>query len=404
MRNKNVSFISIILTGLLVAGYTIGAGVLGLPVVTGIAGFIPASIAMVVVWVTLYSSAWFMAKQFIFNKNDDCDYITVFNYELGSFGKWLAIVGFLIIYYGALTAYLAGAVNIIVGIFDLHIPTYFLVIACFCAYTFIILYGINAVQKGNLLFMLTLIISFIYLVYTIAPSIEVKNYLYVDWKFVPCIFSVLIFSSIPFLIVPSVCRKLKYSPKPILISLIIGGVLSFLISYIWTAATIGALPLTGHGQTNMLYAYRHNLSAVIPMAKIGGSKSIFVASAIFSVLAISTSYLGTGIAAIGFIKDLTYTKLKIKNKFLIFSIAFAPPLIITLIDPNIFLSMLNLVGGAGFCLVGGVIPAIIYIKHTRKNPIKQLIGYILFLFFLSIVIFEVVHRLGLIHLAPHITK
>jgi len=404
LKTKNNSIISVILTGLLVAGYTIGAGVLGLPVVNSIAGFIPASIAMIVVWIALYSSAWFMAKQFIFHKNDDCDYITVFNYELGSFGKWLAIVGFLIIYYGALTAYLAGAVNIIVGIFELHIPTSFLVIACFCAYTFIILYGINAVQKGNFLFMLTLIISFIYLVYTIIPHIEANNYLYVDWEFLPCIFSVLIFSSIPFLIVPSVCRKLKYSPKPILISLIIGGLVSFLISYIWTAATIGALPLTGNGQVNMLYAYKHNLSAVIPMAKIGGSKSIFAASAIFSVLAISTSYLGTGIAAIGFIKDLTYTKLNNKNKFLIFFIAFAPPLIITLIDPNIFLSMLNLVGGAGFCLVGGVIPAIIFIKHTRKSPVKQIIGYILFLFLLSIVLFEIVHRLGLIHIVPHAAK
>ena len=98
MKTKNNSIISVILTGLLVAGYTIGAGVLGLPVVNSIAGFIPASIAMIVVWIALYSSAWFMAKQFIFHKNDDCDYITVFNYELGSFGKWLAIVGFLIIY------------------------------------------------------------------------------------------------------------------------------------------------------------------------------------------------------------------------------------------------------------------------------------------------------------------
>ena len=50
MRTKNISFIPIVLSGLLVAGYTIGAGVLGLPVIIGIAGFMPATIAMIVVW------------------------------------------------------------------------------------------------------------------------------------------------------------------------------------------------------------------------------------------------------------------------------------------------------------------------------------------------------------------
>ena len=403
MTNTNSSFLSILLAGFLVAGYTIGAGILGLPIITGLAGFIPASIGMLLIWGALYRAAWFMAKQFIVRKDDNCDYLTLFKQELGSVGKWAAIIGFLIIYYGSLTAYLAGTAAIIKATFNLHISFFLLVLICFVIYTLIISYGVNAVQRSNFLLMMILIASFIYLSGTLTPHIQLKRYVqHIDWGFFPCIFSVMVFSAAPFLVVPTVCRKLKYDSKPVLIALIIGGVVSFIISFVWTAVTIGVLPITGAGQNNILFAYNHNLSATIPIAGLGYSNNIITTSVVFSILAIFTSYLGAGIAIIGFMKDFTYSLFRIRNKLLITLIAFIPPLIVTITNPNIFLYMLNFVGGAGFCLVGGVIPSIIYIKKTRNSIHKQIIGYTFFLFFSAIVIFEILQKIGLVNIIPHV--
>jgi tyrosine-specific transport protein len=397
MNSKGNSFFSVILAGFLVGGYTIGAGVLGLPVVTGLAGFIPVSIAMVFIWVILYGLSWYLAKLFIARKDDSCDYITLFSQELGPIGKWITIVGFFIIYYGALTAYLAGATDIIKGLFNLNISDSIITLVCFIVYSLIIIYGIKAVEKGNFLFMLILLISFGYLVFTIAPSIDIKHYTYVDWGFMPGIFSILIFSSIPFLIVPSICRPLNYSPKPILVALIIGGVISFLISYIWTAAVIGVLPLTGNGTGNIIYAFKNNLSAAVPLAQ-GHSRTIFLATAIFSILAISTSYLGTGIAILGFVKDFSHFKIKIESKNMLFGIAFIPSLLVTICDPKLFIYLLNFVGGAGFCLVGGVIPALILVKNIKKSAIKKILAYMLLLILVLIVLLEIAQKIDLINI------
>ena len=401
MNNKTNSVFSIILAGFLVGGYTIGAGVLGLPIVTALAGFIPATVAMVFIWVVLYGLSWFLAKQFIARKDDSCDYITLFHQELGSFGKWIAVVGFFIIYYGALTAYLAGATDIIKGLFHLNISNSIITLICFSIYSLIIIYGIKTVEKGNFLFMIILMVSFGYLIYTIAPSINVKHYTYVDWKFMPSIFSILIFSSIPFLIVPSICRPMNYSPKAILAALIIGGVISFLISYIWTATVIGVLPLTGNGSYNIVYAFKNNLSSTVPLAH-GHSNTVFLATAIFSILAISTSYLGTGIAIMGFVKDFNHFKFKIKNKNLLFIIAFIPSLIVTIYDPKLFIYLLNFVGGAGFCLVGGVIPAFILVRKVKNSHIKKILAYILLAILVLIVIFEIAQKIGLLNITPKI--
>ena len=399
MKDKGNSFFSIILAGFLVGGYTIGAGVLGLPVVTGLAGFIPVSIAMIFIWVVLYGLSWYLAKLFIARKDDECDYITLFSQELGSIGKWITIVGFFIIYYGALTAYLAGATDIIKGLFNLNIPDSFITVTCFIVYSLIIIYGIQAVEKGNFFFMLVLLVSFSYLIIMIVPSINIEHYSYVDWKFMPGIFSILIFSSIPFLIVPSICRPLNYSPKPILAALIIGGIISFLISYIWTAVVIGTLPLTGNGTSNLLYAFKNNLSATVPLAH-GHSKSIFFAAALFSVLAISTSYLGTGIAILGFVRDFSHFKIKIENKNILFAIAFLPSLLATMYDPKLFIYLLNFVGGAGFCLVGGVIPALILVKNTKNSSIKKMFRCILLIILILIVVLEIAQKIGLLNITP----
>ena len=399
---SKITWFSVLLNGCLVAGYTIGAGVLGLPITTGLSGFIPTSISMIIVWVILYGLAWFLAKLFIAKKDAGCDYVSLYAEELGSVGKWLSIIGFLIIYYGALTAYLSGAAGIIKGLFNLNIPVGIVGLFCFVVYTLIIIFGIKAVEKGNFIFMVILVISFIYLVCMIVPHMKIERFTYVDWEFTPCAFSILIFSAIPFLIVPTVCRPLNFSPKPIFYSLVIGGVISFLISYTWITVVIGALPLKGEGDNNLLYAYTHGISASLPLADLLKCKFIFAATALFSVLAISTSYLGTGIAIVGFVDDFNHFKIKLKRKYHIYAVAFLPSLIIVLIDPNIFLRMMNFVGGAGFCLAGGVMPALILIKKTRGHWGIQIVAYCILLILLSIVLLEILTKLGMVRFTPAI--
>jgi hypothetical protein len=98
---------------LLITGTTVGAGMLGLLIKTGLSGLVPSLLGMIVVWGLMLITAWILAGRIIASDHTTTDLPTLFQQELGTPGKWLSIIGYLIIFYGLLVAYLSGASSIL---------------------------------------------------------------------------------------------------------------------------------------------------------------------------------------------------------------------------------------------------------------------------------------------------
>jgi len=136
---------------------------------------------------------------------------------------------------------------------------------------------------------------------------------------------------------------------------------------LWVFVVIGVLPLTGQGQGNILTALHESLPATVPLSLALHSKVITTAGMFFALAAIITSYMGLGISLMGFTKDMISSYGIKSSRFMEAGFTFGPPLMVALVYPNLFLNVLDLVGGIGVLLVFGFLPCLMVIKSSRKQ-------------------------------------
>jgi len=388
---------------LLITGTTVGAGMLGLPIKTGLSGLLPSLLGMIVVWGLMLGTAWILASRIIASDHTTSDLPTLFQQELGTAGKWLSIIGYLTIFYGLLVAYLSGASSIFVNLIKLPLARQVWVIIFFIVVTGIILFGLDLVRKGNAAIMAVLGISFVFLLIKTGQNLNPRHLTYTDWHFIPSALPIIVCAFAFHAIIPTVCRSLKWQSRACWQALLIGTLLALALNALWVLVVIGALPLTGLGQENILAAFHENLPATVPLSMAFHSKVITTAGMFFSLAAIITSYFGVGIAFMGFFRDLIYSFGKKSNRFKEALLTFGPPFLIALLYPNLFLKALDLVGGIGLLLVFGCLPGLMIIKPKRKPGVWQKLGgYAILCLFVLLIFLELFQELGWLQIHPNI--
>src|SRR5690348_809155 len=94
---------------LLIAGCCIGAGMLGIPVVTAQAGFYPSSLVFILSWVFMAVAGVLLAKLVLSFQTPDIHLITMAQECFGRTGKLLTWVLFTFLFYAIMTAYIIAA-------------------------------------------------------------------------------------------------------------------------------------------------------------------------------------------------------------------------------------------------------------------------------------------------------
>lgn len=400
MKKTSFHFLSVVL---LIVGTSLGAGTLGLPVKTGLSGMLPSLISIIAIWGLMLIPAWILSIEIIKSQPRVSDLPTLFQQKLGNVGKWLATVGYLVIFYGVLVSYLEGASLILFNLIHLPLTKSTWTVLFFMVATGIIMFGVESVRKGNAAIMLIVGISFIFLLVKASQSLNPQYLTHMDWHFVPSTIPIIVCTFGFHIIIPTVCRSLGWNFRRCWQALLIGTFSILILNILWVVAVIGALPLVGKGKLNILYAFQENLPATIPLSQILHFPHIEDVGIIFSLGAIITSYFGVGIAFKGFIKDLIISFHKKSNQFIEVILTFCPPLIVALVDPNLFLKALDLVGGFGILLVFGILPVLIVIRHKEKRTIwRKLEGYIILGIFTLLICLELLQELGLLQILPNV--
>ncbi len=400
---KNVSPLHILTIALLITGTTIGAGMLGLPIKTGLSGMFPSLISMIVMWGLMFVTAWILTSRIIESNQTVSDIPTLFHKELGPLGKWLSITGHLIIFYGLLVAYLSGASSILVNLIHLPLAKPVWVVIFFIVATGIIICGLDLVRKGNVAIMTVLGISFVFLLVETGQNISPQRLTYTDWHFVPAALPIIVCAFVFHVIIPTVCKSLEWQPRACLQALFIGSLLALVLNILWVFVVIGALPLAGQGQGNILAALHEGLPATVPLSIALHSKVITTAGMFFALAAIITSYMGLGISFMGFTRDMISSYGKKSSRFIEAGLTFGPPLMVALVYPNLFLNVLDLVGGIGMLLVFGFLPCLMVIKSKRKQAAWQRLGgYVMLCIFGLLILLELSQELGWLQIHPNV--
>jgi tyrosine-specific transport protein len=180
--------------------------------------------------------------------------------------------------------------------------------------------------------------------------------------------------------------------------MLLGMIMGFVMNALWIQTALGVLPLDDSANS-LLASFQNNLPATVPMAKILGTPLFMIASLIFSLLAIMTSYLANSMGLMGFVRDMTENQLGITNRMVVILLTFIPPLAIALIWPEVFLQALNIVGGVGIVILFGILPSIIFLKKSTTSG-KKILGVIMLLLFLGCLACEIGQETGIMRIRP----
>ena len=398
--DKKISILLILAVAFLITGNLIGAGILGLPIQAGLDGLIPTLVGMVIVGAAMFYTAVILSKEAVGEREETFNFPSLYSNYLGTSGKWVAILANLIILWGLLTAYLTGATTIITSLFHTHLPGAIVLIIFALLITSLTACDIAVVRRYNALLVVVMWISFAVIVAMSERYVEIKRFAYKDWGFLPMALPIMITSFHFHNIIPNVCHNLKWNFSIIWKTMLVGMLIGYLMNAMWVQVGIGALPLTG-GDISLVSAFEHNLPATVPLSKEVKSSLFTTFSLLFALLAISTSYLANGRGLLGFIGDLTKNHFKVSSRVLILALSFGPPILISLIYPDIFLKALNIVGGIGIVVLFGVLPSIIAIMKARTAA-KKVLAVTALTFFGFCLLFVLGQQFGLINIQPRV--
>ena len=195
-------------------------------------------------------------------------------------------------------------------------------------------------------------------------------------------------------VVPVITKKLDGNRPKIRQSIWLGSLVPLVMFALWNAVILAAIPLEAQ-QAGSIDSVTDPLEW---LRTSGVHPNLGLAVAIFSELAIATSFIGFVFCLLDVFEDIFKPNLiQQYRKLFFYSLTFIPPLLLSLINPNIFYQAIDFAGAFGISILFGIIPALMVWKLRRIDasskpllPGGQLLLFVIGAIALSVIIQSVV--------------
>lgn len=380
---------------LLVAGTSIGAGMLALPVLTAAGGFIPALGIYALCWIFM-TCAGLLLLELCLEMPPGANLVSIAELYLGRPGKIIAWILYLFLFYCLSVAYISGGGGLLLGWLGMPLPSWFGNVLFTLLLAPFVYQGAKRVDGLNHLLMAGLVLSFLIFVGLCLPEVELDLLQRSSWSAslisLPVVFTAFSYQGV----IPSLTAYLKRDAKSVRISIISGTTIAFLIYVLWEFLILGVLPFDG--DFGLQKAKESGLTAVAPLKDHLTSSFIPLLGQLFAFFAITTSFLGVTLGLLDFLADGLKKAKRGWSHVQLALLTFGPPLTIAILYPSLFLTALNFAGGIGCALLLGLFPILMVwiARYQSKSPFlapPQLLGgksvlILLFLFVFSEVALE----------------
>ncbi|MCB1068518.1 MAG: tyrosine transporter [Simkania sp.] len=313
---------------LLVAGTTIGAGMLALPVMTSFVGFVPSLLIFAVCWLVMLATAFFFLDV-NFAIEGEVNLISMAHKTLGTWGKALSWIVYLLLLYSLTAAYIAAGAPLfqmaITALTGYEIPLWVAHFALPIIFGGFVYLGTLGVDVVNRFLMLGLCISYLLLIGFLPEHIHGKLLTHIDWNPTFVAIPVVITSFGYHIIIPSLTTYMHHDKKHLQWTLLIGSIIPLVIYILWQVVILGIVPL--EGKVSLVEAWKQGLSVTQPLAQIVQSQWIKVGAHFFSFFAIVTSFLGVSLSLSDFLTDGFKLKKTWEGRLFAILLTFIPPLI-----------------------------------------------------------------------------
>ena len=343
---------------LLVSGTAVGAGMLALPVSTGLAGFWLSALLFSLYSVYMTFTALLMLEVNLW-VGEGNNLISMAKLTLGRWGEALSWLVYLFLLYSLTTAYIAGSAPLLLIAFQsltgISLPDWAGTIPLLLIFGFFVYKGARAVDVVNRVLMLGLIIAYVLLAVFLTPHVELKLLSHVDWRYALFGVSVAATSFGFHIVIPSLVTYMDRDIPKVRKVILIGSSIPILVYLLWEFLVLGIIPI--EGQNGIRQGYLNGNNAAYLLAEVLHHSALSMVAQFFSFFAIITSFLGVSLSLFDFLADGLCIKKTRPGRCMLFVMTFLPPLLITMADPRAFLSALEYAGAFGVVILLGFLPA-----------------------------------------------
>jgi len=348
-----------------VAGTTIGAGMLGLPMAIGFLGFKVSMVLLLVMWaLAFYTSLLLLEVNLQVGAGLNVNMMV--KKVLGRWGQVIAVVCLTFLLYAVLVAYVTAMGGIIARAIGVHadpISTGVCSVGFAAVMAVIIYLGTNAIVRFNSLFFLSMLGAMAIAFATLSTTVDVDVLVNAtpDYKYLVGAIPVL-FASFSFhFCIPSITTVVGTNTRQLIRIMFWGTLLPLLCYMLWLFLSLGSVPM------DQIVNMSGSVDSLIK-SMCNGSVVVQTILSIFAAFALITSFFGVALSLF----DLTAETLRRgntgKERMGTTVIVFVPVVIASLLAPGGFIAALAH-AGAALAVICILLPCAMSYKLRREAKV-----------------------------------
>ncbi|KGJ86817.1 aromatic amino acid transport family protein [Colwellia psychrerythraea] len=350
---------------LIIAGTTIGAGMLALPIASSGLGFLTAMVILFFAWCLMTYTA-LLTLELHQHAPPNATLNTLAKNILGKKGQFIANFSMIFLFYSLCAAYIAGGggqLQLMLSNWSAgEVPPQTGAIAFALLFGSIITLGASTVDKINRVLFIIKVMVLTSIFFILTPHIQGEYLLNMPMQ------QGLIISAIPVIVtsfgfhgsIPSIVKYMGFNIQSLRKVMIIGASMPLVIYLFWQIVSQGVISQQNLYDSQGLDGFIASLSSLLQSSAIANTLTIF------ANLALATSFLGVSLGLFDFFSDVLNKGDSNKDRFITALVTFTPPLGFALFYPQGFIMAL---GYAAIALVilAIFLPVLMVWKQRRKT-------------------------------------
>lgn len=331
MKNRTIGSVFI------VAGTTIGAGMLAMPLAAVGIGFSTMMLLLVGLWLLMSYTALLLVEVYQYN-DPHTGLGSIAKRYLGVGGQVITGLALLLLMYALTTAYISGAGELLSATLSSWIGHELSITQGIIIFTVIggavVGIGTTSVDMINRLLFTAKVFFLIFMLVVMLPHVESVNLTSMP------VAQGLILAAIPVIFtsfgfhgsVPSIVSYMNGDIKKLRIIFVVGSAIPLVAYILWQIATLGAIPTN----TFMgIMAQQSGLNGLLTAIRdVVATPRVNIAVNLFAALALATSFLGVALGLFDYLADLFKRSNRATGRMQSSLLTFVPPLVCALYFPN----------------------------------------------------------------------
>lgn len=349
---------------LLIAGTTIGVGMLALPVATGSGGFIPSMAIYLVCWAFMLSTGLLLLEVSLWMPKDS-SFISMAEKILGPIGRNLFWVVYLFLFITVMIAHAAGGGAVLLDITGWSLPNWLAVALYSSVLAPVVYLGARSVDRLNIVLMSGVILSYIAFLYVSFEHVDFELLSYANWGkawyALPILFTAFTYQ----VIIPTLITYMNRDVTKIRLAIFVGSSIPLVIYLIWEFVILGIIP-----SEELMEAAKNGQNAIGPLKQL--IPQVFKIGKYFAFFTMTTSFIPLALSFFDFLADGLKWEKKGVRRAMLSAAVFGIPMVFAIIYPNIFLIALGYAGGISCAFLFGLMPPLLawvgrYIKQYPQE-------------------------------------